>query len=206
MLVLTNGIDAESFAPDRTRRKRTRTEMGAGHAFVWLAVGRLVPAKDYANLLRAFEQVRRANPSARLWIAGEGDPVSLAGEPAKAVEFLGLRHDIAALLDAADGFVLSSAWEGMPLALGEAMAMEKIVVATDVGGVRELIGEAGVIVPPKNSAALAEAMLKAMAMQEMERKTMQRDARRRIQMHYSMPVKAEEWEQLYRQFVPGRAK
>ena len=67
-----------------------------------------------------------------------------------------------ALLDAADGFVLASAWEGMPLAVGEAMAMEKPVVATDVGGVRELVGDAGVIVPAKDPEALAKAMLALM--------------------------------------------
>jgi glycosyltransferase involved in cell wall biosynthesis len=202
--VLTNGIDTEQFTPDRARRKRMRAENTLRTAFLWLAIGRLVPAKDYPNLLRAFAQVHSLNPASRLWIAGEGDAAVFAGEPAQAVEFLGLRHDIPDLLDAADGYVLSSAWEGMPLAVGEAMAMEKIVVATDVGGVRELVGDAGLIVPPKDSQALAEAMLKAMSMQEMERKTMQRDARRRIQMHYSMPVKAEEWEQFYRETLAGK--
>jgi glycosyltransferase involved in cell wall biosynthesis len=204
MTVLTNGIDAEQFAPDRGRRKRMRAENSIGTAFLWLAVGRLVPAKDYPNLLRAFAQVHNSNPASRLWIAGEGDAAHFTGEATQAVEFLGLRHDIPDLLDAADGFVLSSAWEGMPLAVGEAMAMEKLVLATDVGGVKELVDDAGLIVPPNDSDALAEAMLKAMGMPEMERKTMQRDARRRIQMHYSMPVKAEEWEQFYRETLAGQ--
>jgi glycosyltransferase involved in cell wall biosynthesis len=204
IIVLTNGIDTDQFAPDRTRRKRMRSDNGLGTAFLWLAVGRLAPAKDYPNLLQAFAQIRTLHSTALLWIAGEGNPALFAGEPAKGAEFLGLRHDIADLLDAADGFVLSSAWEGMPLAAGEAMAMEKIVVATDVGGVRELVGDAGLIVPPKDSRALAEAMLKAMAMLEMERKTMQCDARRRIQMHYSMPVKAEQWDSFYNDVFPGK--
>ena len=203
--VLTNGIDTDQFAPDRARRKRMRAENSFGTAFLWLAVGRLVPAKDYPSLLRAFAHVHSSNPTSRLWIAGEGDAADFTGEPAEAVEFLGLRHDIPNLLDAADGFVLSSVWEGMPLAVGEAMAMEKLIVATDVGGVRELIGDAGLIVPPEDSAALADAMLTAMSMPEIERKTMQRDARRRIQMHYSMPVKAEEWEQFYREILAGKA-
>ncbi len=201
MQVLTNGIDTDEFAPDRARRKQTRAEMAAGGAFVWLAVGRLAPAKDYPNLLRAFAQVRATHPGARLWIAGEGDSAQFAGQPAQSVEFLGLRRDVASLLDAADGFVLSSAWEGMPLAVGEAMAMEKIVVATGVGGVRELIGDTGLIVPPHDSPALAEAMLKAMSINEMECKTMRRAARRRIQMHYSMNVKTEEWERLYEELL-----
>ena len=88
------------------------------------------------------------------------------------VRRLGLRSDIAALLDAADGFVLSSAWEGMPLAVGEAMAMAKPVVATDVGGVRELVGDAGVLVPAKNPTALAEAMVAMMKRPTEERSAM----------------------------------
>ena len=173
--------------------------MQAGSNFVWLAVGRLTPAKDYPNLLHAFAQVRSANPKTTLWIAGEGDlaHVQQAMQDDSGVQLLGLRHDVSDLLDAADGYVLSSAWEGMPLALGEAMAMEKPVVATDVGGVRELVGEAGLIVDPKNGSAFADAMHKVMAMDEVHRKEFGRDARKRIQLHFSMNEKAVEWEQLY---------
>jgi glycosyltransferase involved in cell wall biosynthesis len=65
-----------------------------------------------------------------------------------ALRWLGLRRDVPALLDDADAFVLSSAWEGMPLAIGEAMAMamDKPVVATNVGGPRERVGDCGVLV------------------------------------------------------------
>jgi glycosyltransferase involved in cell wall biosynthesis len=100
-------------------------------------------------------------------------------------------------MDAADGYVLSSAWEGMPLALGEAMAMEKVVVATDVGGVRELIGDAGLIVPAGNSEVLAAEMLNIMAMPDPARRIMGRDARLRIELNFSIDAKAEEWERLY---------
>ena len=65
------------------------------------------------------------------------------------VIFLGLRRDIPSLLDAADGYVLSSAWEGLPNAVMEAMAAAKPVVATNVGGVPELVkeGKTGFIAP-----------------------------------------------------------
>jgi glycosyltransferase involved in cell wall biosynthesis len=211
MSVLTNGIDTEAFAPDRNRRKQTRGRMQASNAFVWLAVGRLAPAKDYPNMLRAFALVRKEHPNAKLWIAGEGDISGLAtafsgvgeSEPVdeSAVQLLGLRRDVVDLLDAADGYVLSSEWEGMPLALGEAMSMEKAVVATDVGGVRELVGDAGVIVQAKDSDALAKAMIAVMAMGEMERKFLGRDARTRIKLHFSMNAKADEWAALYQGLV-----
>ena len=108
-----------------------------------------------------------------------------------------MRRDIADLMDAADGYVLSSAWEGMPLALGEAMVMEKVAVATAVGGVRELIGDAGFVVPPNDGKALADEMLNVMAMPEPARRVMGRDARLRIKLNFSIDAKAEEWERLY---------
>jgi glycosyltransferase involved in cell wall biosynthesis len=202
--VLTNGIDLAEFAPSAERRALLRARMGVREEFVWLAAGRIVPAKDFPNLLRAFAQVRGEIPEARLWIAGEALGTASeaiqaqAAELGASVRWLGLRRDMPALLDAADGFVLASAWEGMPLAVGEAMAMEKPVVATDVGGVRELVGEAGVIVPAKSPEALAEAMLEMMRRTEEERRTLGRMARKRITARFSIDAKADEWEALYR--------
>jgi glycosyltransferase involved in cell wall biosynthesis len=263
--VLTNGIDTAEFAPSPERRARLRAQRCAQEEFVWLAAGRIVPAKDFPNLLRAFALVRATVPEAQLWIAGEGagdaadigeilgenqetfpsgakarlssaafsarlkscpntsrSPECVFPQPVKPIPFtessyssayqvlaielglgasvrwLGLRRDMPALLDAADGFVLASAWEGMPLALGEAMAMEKPVVATDVGGVRELVGEAGVIVPAKSPDALAQAMLALMRSTPEARRSLGRAARERILKNFSMDAKADEWEALYR--------
>jgi glycosyltransferase involved in cell wall biosynthesis len=202
--VLTNGIDLAEFAPSAERRGLIRAQMGVGEEFVWLAAGRIVPAKDFPNLLRAFAQVLGEIPEARLWIAGEALGAGSEAIQAQAaalgasVRWLGLRRDMPALLDAADGFVLASAWEGMPLALGEAMAMEKPVVATDVGGVRELVGEAGVMVPAKNAVALTQAMLEMMRRTDVERHRLGVAARERIASRFSIDAKADEWEALYR--------
>ena len=205
-MVLTNGIDTAEFAPSADRRARMRTEMSAGAQFIWLTAGRIVPAKDYPNLLRAFARVRTACREAQLWIAGEATGTEFLTVQAlvaelgleDAVSWLGLRRDLPALLDAADGFVLGSAWEGMPLALGEAMAMEKPVVATDVGGVRELVEDAGAIVPAKDPCALAKAMLEQMQSTPEDRRALGLAARSRIQGHFGMDAKADEWEALYR--------
>jgi glycosyltransferase involved in cell wall biosynthesis len=204
-IIVSNGIDTYEFHPDCERRARVRTEMGVRGEFVWLTAGRVVPAKDYPNLLRAFAQVRANFSDAQLWIAGEsiGDEATRLRELASAhglgdaLRWLGLRRDLPALLDAADGFALGSAWEGMPLAVGEAMAMEKPVVATDVGGTRELIGAAGILVPAKNSGALAEAMLVLMGRPKEERRELGRRARLRICQSFSIDAKADEWEVLY---------
>src|ERR1035441_95339 len=69
-LVLPNGNDLAASAPSKEHRTNTRTEMAAGDSFIWLAAGRLVLAKDFPNLLRAFKQIRAADPNTQLWIAG----------------------------------------------------------------------------------------------------------------------------------------
>jgi glycosyltransferase involved in cell wall biosynthesis len=212
-LVRTNGIDTAEFAPDAGRRTATREVMGAGTSFVWLSAGRITPAKDFPNLLRAFQLVRNDMRDAELWIAGapmdaktviSADGVShhffvMAGEKRSQehVRWLGLRRDMPALLDAADGFVLGSAWEGMPLVVGEAMAMEKLVVATDVGGVRELLGDAGALIPAKDPQALARAMLATMRRSREERVQLGDAARERIVGHFSVDASADWWEALY---------
>jgi glycosyltransferase involved in cell wall biosynthesis len=205
-VVLLNGIDCDEFAPSAERRNQMRQEMGAGNRFVWLAAGRLVAAKDYPNLLRAFKLVPGEFPDANLWIAGE--PVSgivVEQDLVDRVRLLGLRRDMPALFDAADGFVSSSAWEGMPLVVGEAMAMEKPVVATDAGGTRELVGDAGIIVSAGNSDALAAAMADVMRRSAEQRQTLGQAARDRITGAFSMGARADEWEALYRTVVGDRA-
>jgi glycosyltransferase involved in cell wall biosynthesis len=205
--VLANGIETTEFAPSSERRARHRAWMGVSEEFVWLAVGRIVPAKDYPNLLRAFAHVRAAEPSACLWVAGEASSAgfvqvqALTADLGTSVRWLGLRRDMPALLDAADGFVMASAWEGMPLAVGEAMAMMKPVVATDVGGVRELLEESGVIVPAKNPEILAEAMLEIMRRTDDKRRNLGLGARARIVARFSMDAKADEWEAMYRKVM-----
>lgn len=210
--VITNGIDLKRFSQESTCGVSIRDSMNAAGHFVWLAAGRITAAKDYPTLIRAFARVRAAETRAQLWIAGESassqeaDLQSLAAQLriANCIHWLGHRDDVANLLCAADGFVLSSAWEGMPLVVGEAMAMEKPVVATDVGGVRELMGDTGVVVPAKNPDALAEAMARVMQATHMERCTSGRLARERIRQRFDFEAKIDEWLALYNRLLSDR--
>ena len=215
--VIQNGIDVTEFVPDARQRGKTRAEMGhsAGPGikdFVWLAVGRIAAAKDYPNLIRAFADVCKERSEARLWIAGEDAETRSVSLRDLAIElnvddmvsWLGLRRDVPALLNAADAFVSASAWEGMPLAVGEAMATQTPVVATDVGGVRELVGDAGVVVPARNHKALAEAMIGVMQRSREEECVVGRAARERIVKHFSVDAAADTWEALYRALIAGR--
>jgi glycosyltransferase involved in cell wall biosynthesis len=207
--VVLNAIDLGEFTPGPARRGSTRAAMDGQQKFIWLAAGRITPAKDYPNLLRAFARVLKSHPNAFLWIAGQGSEQETARLLAlaanlglgRSIQSLGLRRDLPALLDAADGFVSSSAWEGMPLAIAEAMAMEKPVVATNVGGVSELVGEAGSLVLAHNPEALADAMLKLMREPETDRFAIARSARLRIHSGFNLNSRVEEWETLYHSLV-----
>jgi len=94
----------------------------------------------------------------------------------------------------------------MPLAVGEAMAMETPVVATDVGGTRELVGDAGAVVPSKAPDALAVAMLDLMHRTPEDRRTQGLVERQRICRNFNMDTKADEWEALYRTVLNGNGK
>ncbi len=209
--VILNGIDIQEFSPHAERRARMRKAMVSRPMFVWLASGRIVAAKDYPNLLRAVAILSEKYSWAEVWIAGgwadrEMERLKVLPEfnqTASRVRWLGLRRDLPALLDAADGFVSSSAWEGMPLAIGEAMAMGKRVVATNVGGVRELVGFEGHLVPPHDPAALAAAMGEVMEANVSIAVAKGRVARERICERFNMDVKPMEWEKLYREALVG---
>ncbi len=206
MLAVANGIDTGRFRPlsDADARRSLRQNAGVGPADrLILAVGRIAKQKDYPNLLAAFARVCRADDRAFLWIAGAGDPSpELSGIAAdlgitERLTFLGVRSDIPELLEAADVFVLSSAWEGFGLVVGEAMASERVVVATDCGGVRDLLGDCGFLVPARDAGALAAALSRALEMPPAEAAALGARARRRIIDRFSLDSVVETWIRIY---------
>lgn len=206
--VIPNGVDIAAFSTSAGDRLRTRDELGlAPREFLWLAIGRLWQQKDYPTLLQAFQPL--ANAPARLAIAGRGPLLDeLQREAAQLgiasqVNFLGVRHDIAALLGAADGLVLSSAWEGMPNVVMEALAAGTPVVATEVGGVAEVVeaGKSGFLVPPQDPAALSQAMRQLMSLSMEQRHQMGVTGRAHVTAHYSLPAMADRWLGLYEELL-----
>ena len=165
--VVPNGIDLTRYDISAPTRARTRTALVLDGDFVFMAVGRIAPAKDYPNLIRAFARLRKMRSSVRLLIVGGGsqaevqthiDAERLNGQ----VRLLGERPDVPDLMQAADALVMSSAWEGLPLVLLEAGASHLPVVATDVGGNREAVqdGVNGFLVPSGDPEALALGMMR----------------------------------------------
>ena len=135
-------------------------------ARVVLTVGRLAPLKGLTYLIEAWQRVVHAISDAFLVIVGNGEledelrRQTAASGVAERVIFTGFRTDIPALLARAELFVLSSLWEGMPMAAAEALAARRPVVATAVGGTPEVIihEQTGLLVPPRDSQSLASAI------------------------------------------------
>jgi glycosyltransferase involved in cell wall biosynthesis len=200
--IVPNGVDTAAFRPDPQRRARVRERLGLGSAFVWLAAGRLMWKKDYPTLLRACA----ALGSPVVLIAGEGPQEGelrrMARDLGVDARFLGRVDGMAELMKAADGLVLSSVVEGLPVVLVEAAAGGLPAVATDCGGVREIVrdGETGFVVPPRDPAALAAAMSRLAALPEAEREAMSRAAREHA-AGFDLAAIAAQWESLYRELL-----
>lgn len=158
---VTNGIVLDRFAPDPASREAIRAELAIpDDAFVFGTVGRVSKEKDHVHLLRSVGPL--LGPKVRLVIVGDGDEMPKVRAEAEHlnpwVSLMGLRRDVERILPAFDVFVLSSRSEGLPLALVEAMASGLPLVCTDVGGVKDVVEDAGLIVPARDEGALRAAM------------------------------------------------
>lgn len=167
--VVHNGVRMGEFAvATPAMRERLRQLLGvSAQTQVVGTVGRLNWAKNQSCLIRAFRQVHAAQPDSALVLVGGGslrselEACAQAEGVADAVHFLGDRSDVHELLQGLDVFALSSVSEGYSMALLEASATALPIVTTDVGGNREIVQDdvTGCIVPPRDAAALAQAIL-----------------------------------------------
>ncbi|HEY3377294.1 MAG TPA: glycosyltransferase [Armatimonadota bacterium] len=206
--LVPNGVDSEKFAPNPARRTQMRKALGVGDGFTWLAVARFEEAKDYPTMLRAFAQHRQQWPSSRLLLVGRGTTESAMRQLTTelglddAIYFLGVRPDIPALMNAADAYLMSSRWEGMPNVLLEASASGLPIVATRVGGNAEVVrdGETGFLVPAGDMAALAGAMARVMRFSVDELAEMGVNARQNMEQEYSLARIVDIWDALYAEF------
>lgn len=179
---------------------------------VALAAGSLVSRKGFDLLLTAWEDVARRHPHWRLRIVGGGPQqaeleamVAAAGLGAS-VTLVGASDDVAGEMSAASVFVLSSRSEGLPMVILEAMATGLPVVAFDCPtGPRDLVvdGVTGLVVPPRDTGALAEA-LSRVADDEALRRRMGAAGADRAREHYSPPALATRWEELFGELGDAR--
>lgn len=203
MFAMPNGIDTHRFYKNEGKREELRNELGLDNNFVFLAVGRLEKPKDYPNLLKAFQLVHQQYLNTKLVIVGAGslelelkELSNTLGISSK-VLFLGLRKDIPEIMNIADTYVLSSQYEGFGIVIAEAMLTENVVVATDCGGVKDVLGGFGYLVEPKDYLGLSEVMIKSLTLLPQERIQIGTNARSYIVANYSLREIAKKWLTLY---------
>jgi len=164
-----NGIDVKEFEKRKVDRAQKRNELGiANDRLLIVTAGRLVPVKGYAYLIEAFAWVVKEMPDAHLLFLGDGELREELSRQAEKLglknrlSFLGMRTDVPEIISCSDLFVLPSVNEGFGMVLLEAMAMRCPIVATNVGGIPEVVldDETGILVPPKDPLQLSRAMIK----------------------------------------------
>ncbi len=161
-------------------------------------VGTFKRQKGHAVLIAALGAIATRVPRLHVLLVGEGelsDDIRMQVEDAGLtgrVHFLGSRRDVPALLAASDSFVLPSLWEGLPVALVEAMASALPVVATAVSGTRQVMidGETGFLVPPDDAPALARAIVELLS-DPARASEMGVAGRRRVVTHFGAAAQAE---------------
>lgn len=202
--VVHNGIDLERYRPERTGAD-VRLELGIRpDQPVVGTVGNLFAVKGQIYLLRALAKVVAAVPDVVLLLAGEGDQIEALQREVGGlglqghVRFLGFRSDVPRLLEAFDVFVLPSLSEGLPLSILEALAYEKPVVASNVGGVSEIIedGVSGLLVPPMDRDALADKVVQVLKQPALSA-SLGKAGRRRVESDFSLEQMLWNYDRLY---------
>jgi glycosyltransferase involved in cell wall biosynthesis len=208
MRVIPNGIDTERFRPRPDARDDVRGTLGVGDDIVLIGqVARLDPMKDHLTLLQATARLDASGRDFRLVVVGAGPQeqqthlaeaarqLGIAGR----VLWLGERHDVPRVLNALDIHVLASAYgEGFPNAVAEAMATGLPCVVTDVGDAREIVGDTGITVQPRDPEQLAAALGRLLTTPAGARRELGQRARQRILENYSISRMVEDSLCLYR--------
>jgi glycosyltransferase involved in cell wall biosynthesis len=212
VVVIPNGVNTEQFREPSTATAAELLGPGENGTKVVGTIARLVWKRGHEELLEAAALVAQTEPTARLLVVGDGPLRPALEQKAKerglngTVRFLGAVPRAARLLPHFDVFVLPSVWEGMSNGLLEAMAAGRPVVATRVGGNPEVVvdGESGLLVPPRDPKAMADALLRLLREPELARR-MGEAASRRVETEFTLPRMVHRMESLYDEMLAPRA-
>ncbi len=201
---LYNGIDTARFTCKYAARSETRAALGVDTlTSMLLCVGRLEVQKNYPLMLHALALALQQQTNLHLYIAGEGSLHASLHQLCQSlhieehVTFLGFRQDIEALMCAADLFCLSSDFEGFGLVVAEAMACGLMVVATDCGGVKEVLGGNGFLTTVGDSGGFAQRIVEALALSTDAKTELIEAAKARANEYFSLEQISQEWIKLY---------
>lgn len=206
-VIIPNGFDCQVLHPDEAARKAVRSELSISDDTVLIGlVARYHPMKDHVGFLKAAGMVVRFHPEARFVLAGTGlsSKQSALAEAVKQNELqdhvilLGERSDIPRLNNAFDIACSASAWgEGFSNSIGEAMACGVPCAVTDVGDSAYIVAESGLVSPPREPQALANAIARLIAMGRSGRQQLGAQARKRVETEFSLPAIVRRYEDLY---------
>lgn len=204
---ITNGV---SFSPAQKTREAVRAELGLSSSdVVGIIVARIDHLKGHDTLLHAAVMLQKKAAPFILLLAGDGAERNNREQMAqelglKNVRFLGFRSDVPDLLAASDFFVLPSLTEGLPLSILEAMSHGLPTVATDVGGIPELItnGQEGFLVPVNDPALLAQA-IETVIRNPALRDEIGAKAHRKAETEFSFTRMTRDYETLYTSLLTG---
>jgi glycosyltransferase involved in cell wall biosynthesis len=209
-IIISNGFDTDVFSPSPQARLRLRSELGlSSDALLIGLVARFHPVKDHSGFLRAARLIQLECPHVHFVLAGQGvtdtnrDLRQIVAElpvPAHA-HLLGEFPDVSPLLCGLDVVVLSSASEGFPNVIGEAMSCGVPCVVTNVGDSALLVGETGFVVPARDPEALAQALRTMAQLDHAERNRLGTLARQRIINNFSLDAIAQKYERLYEETI-----
>ena len=200
--VIPNGFDTQRFHPDSSARLSFRKEWQVPEDAVIVAlVARVDPMKDHSTFLDAAQEVSKARQNARFLLVGKDTQTLVPAVAARGltglVRLLGYRSDIDCVLPGVDVLCLSSVGEGFPNILGEAMACGVPCVSTDVGDARRIIADTGLVVPVRDPASLAHAIIDLIDRGPAGREHLGRAARARIESEYSLARIVDRYSVLY---------
>lgn len=207
MTVIPNGFDLAALMSAASQRNAARERLGARSDEVLIGtMGRFNPVKDFGSFIRAARLIHASAPNTRFVMIGKGVDASnrqLTGWIAATgisdrFALLGERHDALHCLAAMDVFCLASLSEGFPNVVGEAMGIGVPCVVTNVGDSARLVGDTGVIVQLQDPEALAEAVLRLIALPSEVRSALGQAARQRIKDHYTVAAAQAQFVRLYR--------
>ncbi|MDH5256639.1 MAG: glycosyltransferase [Gammaproteobacteria bacterium] len=212
--VIPNGIDLQQFCFLQDARERVRSELAIStEALIVGHVARLHPMKDHSSFLQAAVTIALRYPSTHFVLSGRDvclTNVSLKKKIPIALQprfhLLGERSDVADLMSAMDVFCQSSWSEAFPNVLGEAMAVSMPCVATDVGDSSLIIGDCGVVVAPRDQAALTAAIESLLELPAIERRLLGEKARRRIEDKFTLGKIVEKYSTLYKISIIEKSK
>ena len=212
--VIPNFFDTDRFRPRPEERERLRAAIGCRDGFVIGLVARFDRQKDQHNFLEAARIVAARLPHCRFLLAGRGcdatnsELMRWIGESGleRSVSVLGERRDVEQIQAALDIGVNSSAAEGFPNSIGEAMACGVPCVVTDVGDSAFVVGDTGLVVPPKDPVELARAVIRLVELPTDERRRLGERARERVLMEFSTTPVVERFTRLYEEVRGSRSR